>query len=507
MPVTEISQPVQHRWRSRVLTFLLWAAVAISLMLLAIAVWIRFRFGVVSLEAIVLNLPIAGGEGEGVGNDSLVGEALIYCIGLPILLTVGLALGIHFLRRRRSIAQQKPLTPLRRRTRVGWPVITLTVSLSVLLSTMGVPQYAMALLKNDSFAQYYVTPKVTSSPTKAKNLVTIYLESMENTFERSDIFGQNLLANLDTATKGWSEYDLEQFPTGGFTMAGIVGTQCGIPLKSRTLLPGGPEANALGESVARYLPGAVCLGDVLAENGYTNVDLGGADESFAGKGKYFLDHGYSSVKGLDYWKKAGIDESKVSSVWGMSDAELFSRAKTELAELRAAGTPFNLTMLTLDTHEPGQLYSTCSGTESNPMATSVKCSMKAVAGFLDYMKANGYMEDTVVIVMGDHLKPTGELNHFTQELSSVQDRTIVCRIWSPDPIQFTREGADQLSLLPTTLSLLGFGLTAGRAGLGVSFVGDSDISGSALELSDEAYEAAIQSPSTELYRAFWAGND
>jgi len=76
-------------------------------------------------------------------------------------------------------------------------------------------------------------------------------------------------------------------------------------------------------------------------------------------------------------------------------------------------------------------------------------------------------------------------------------------LWSPDGLSITRESVDQLSVLPTTLELLGFGLDGGRAGVGVSFVGDHDLTGTALALSDQEYRTLLKAPSTEIYQQFW----
>ena len=137
------------------------------------------------------------------------------------------------------------------------------------------------------------------------------------------------------------------------------------------------------------------------------------------------------------------------------------------------------------------------------MATAIRCSMRAVADFLDHLEDEGYLDDTVVVVMGDHLKATSEGGFFKEELERTRDRTIVFRVWSPDPVTFTRSTTDQFSVLPTTLELLGFGLPDGRAGLGVSFVGQHPLDGTALQLTALQYQGAVTAPSTELYRQFW----
>lgn len=470
---------------------------ALALVLLATAGWIHFRFGPVVFEQVVLHLPVAGTENA--GNGDLVTEAALVCVGLPLMLLLLVAGWLRLRRVRRPGATGRGRG--RRRPVVG-PAIAFGVSLSVLLTMIGFPQFAAAVLADRSLAPYYASPSVTGAPSKPKNLVTIYLESGENTFADEELFGRNLLADLDDATRGWAEFDgLQQYPGGGWTMAGLVGTQCGVPLKSRLLLAG-VNPNDFGERLESYLPGATCLGDVLAEEGYTNVFLGGAHTRFAGKDTFLADHGYQRELGLSDWEAAGEDRSNIS-VWGLSDRRLFRHAEEVVDDLRTAGDPFNLTILTLDTHEPAGVFSGCGTDDAAPMATAVTCSMRAVAGFIDHLADEGHLQDTVVMVMGDHLKVTSDGGDFKAELEATPDRTIIFRVWSPEPVRFTRDRADQFSVLATTLDLLGFGLDNGRAGLGVSLVGDHDLTDTAAGLPEPEYRAIVASPSTALYREFW----
>lgn len=471
-----------------------WGLVTIAVMLLALAGWIRYRFGAVSLEQIISNLPI--GPGKGIGNNGLAVEAVTFCIAAPAVLVGAVAIGERRIRRRISTVRGARFVP----------VTAFIVGLAVLLGVAGVPEYAIAQLSEQTLASYYVTPAVTSAPSKPKNLITIYLESTENTFGDSELMGQNLLVNLDDATKGWANYrGLEQYTGGGWTMAGLVSTQCGIPLKSQLTVEG-LDYNKMGEQVDHYLPGATCLGDVLTTQGYTNVFVGGADDDFAGKKTFLSDHGYSRVYGLADWKADGEDPDQISESWGLSDARMTAHALDVLKGLHASGRPFNLTMLTLDTHEPAGIFPGCSSDDQIAMATAIKCSTRAVERFLDAAKARGYLDDTVVMVMGDHLKGTGDHDSFRDALLSAPHRTIVFRVWSPDGVvQYARESADQLSVLPSTLELLGFGVDEGRAGVGVSFVRPHDLAGTALALPSEEYRTLLLAPSSELYRGFWAG--
>lgn len=463
-----------------------WSLTALALVALASAAWIRYRFGKIVFEQFILHIPL-GGEA---GNNSLFGEALTWCILLPLGL-VGLAL----------LVRQRQGWRLAGRRRVALPTLALTASLAVLLTVVGVPKYAAAQLDQRSFADYYVTPAAGRLPERPKNLITVYLESMENTFGDAGLFGRNLLSVLDEATDGWGRYEtLRQYPEGGWTMAGIVGTQCAIPLKSQLLVEG-INPNNFGEQMPHYLPGATCLGDVLAEAGYSNTYVGGANTRFAGKDTFLIDHGYTSIRGREEWEP---DEDPAEiSVWGISDHRMFAHAADTLDELRASDQPYHLALLSLDTHEPGGVYPSCATDDAVPMATAITCSTQALAGFLAHAESIGALEDTVIVVMGDHLKATAEGGYYKAELDGTADRSIVLRVWSPDGVAFTRQNADQFSMLATTLDLLGLEPPDGRAGLGVSFVGDHPVTGTALELAPGEYETVMTSPSSGLYRTFW----
>lgn len=474
----------------------IWVLSGLGLTLLATAGWIRYRFGSIVLEQFILHVPL---NSEGFGSTGLAAEAFAVCVALPLALLLVVAAGRRRWRQRRTAASGRaPFRP----ALIVLPAIGLVTAMGVLLTVVGVPQYAVAHLDGRTFEPYYVVPQAGPLPKQPLNLITIYLESAENTFADPGVFGRNLLAPLDKATAGWIRYDgLEQYPDGGWTMAGLVGSQCGIPLKSRLLVEG-INPNDFGEQVEHYLPGATCLGDVLGDAGYTNAYLGGAHSRFAGKDTYLADHGYDIIRGLGDWEAAGEDGGQIS-VWGLSDARLFSHARDTVKELRAAGAPFNLTILTLDTHEPAAIYPSCTTDDADPMATALSCSLTAVAGFLDELAADGQLQDTVVVVMGDHLKATAEGGSYKAELEAAGERTIVLRVWSPHPASFARPRADQFSMLATTLDLLGLQPPEGRAGLGVSLLDRYPVTGTALELSEDEYRTVVTAPSSELYRRFW----
>ena len=114
--------------------------------------------------------------------------------------------------------------------------------------------------------------------------------------------------------------------------------------------------------------------------------LGGADAGFAAKRNYLVTHGYDKVKGLADWQARG--EAEISPVWGLSDRRLMENAKQEVAWLHEQEAPFSLTLLTLDIHEPLNVFDSCPVTTQQPGESVQRCSADAVAG-LDVYKRQG----------------------------------------------------------------------------------------------------------------------
>ena len=93
-------------------------------------------------------------------------------------------------------------------------------------------------------------------------MILIYVESFENGYSNSNIFGEDLIKEL-TELKGISFKSFNQAPGTGWTIAGIVATQCAVPLKVVFMRDGNGQGD--GKS---FLSNAICLGDVLQAHGY-----------------------------------------------------------------------------------------------------------------------------------------------------------------------------------------------------------------------------------------------
>ncbi|MDN3905843.1 LTA synthase family protein [Arthrobacter sp. YD2] len=493
---------------------LVYLLIWLGLTLLIAAIGIRMFWGEITVGQMLLNLVSVETDG---GGGSIVWMGILGVGVLPVLITLAVAFWQRS-RRRKHRARGQHLSSPRSRwvmrsvstVLVGAVVIGGTTAFA---TTVGVGDYIKAANSPYDIGDYYAEPNVTSAENK-RNLVTIYLESGEATLADDQLFEKDAFAPLKEATpaeEGWQSVEnLQQYNGGGWTMAGLVSTQCGIPLKGSGL-GGGSATNELGEDVDTYLGGSTCLGDVLEDHGYTSVFLGGANSSFAAKDTFLGSHGYSEVKGLNEWRATGEPEENFRKDWGLSDERLLAHAKEQMDELHAeaerTGQPFNLSVLTLDTHEPVHIYDYCDVDTDSAVTSVFACSLTQVAGFVEYMEAQGYLEDTAVVIMGDHLKHMSAGDAFHEQLDHHPNRTIFNRVWVPGGSQPLRSDIDQLNMYPTLLEAAGLTLRDKSAGLGVSAFAPAVPESSAQALEPEAYSLLLDSLSPRFYAKAWAGED
>ncbi|MDM8568775.1 sulfatase-like hydrolase/transferase, partial [Thiotrichales bacterium HSG1] len=186
-----------------------------------------------------------------------------------------------------------------------------------------------------------ITPKRLSA-TAGKNLVFIYLESLESIYLEETIFPE-LTPNIKNfITTGLSFTNMYQTNGTGWTIAGIVSSQCGTPLLDNNSIANGNDILQ-----ADLLVNAICLGDVLNKAGYVQEYMGGASGKFAGKKSFFNNHKYDKISGLN-----DLVTDNNSYGWGIYDDALFQIAAKKYVQLADNNKPFNLTLLTLDTHHP-----------------------------------------------------------------------------------------------------------------------------------------------------------
>ena len=286
-----------------------------------------------------------------------------------------------------------------------------------------------------------------------RSLVLIFAESLEATYGRRDIFGDDFTPRLTAlASQGANFEDMREVNNTGSTITGMVGAMCALPLRSP--MPW-EHVNTLLPNVDVPLPGVACLGDLLAAHGYRTVFMGGAPLGFAGKGKFLAAHGFAELHGASDLLPR-LEDPDYRSGWGVHDDTLFEFAMHRLDALADGVSPFALVLLTLDTHHPSGLPSaSCPsrGQEASDMEFAIRCSDRLLSGFIENLLSRH--GDVVVALFSDHLAHRNEL--FSTLKNHGNSRRLRFSVWGPDvdPIRVERMGT-HYDVMPTIFDFLGF---------------------------------------------------
>lgn len=266
------------------------------------------------------------------------------------------------------------------------------------------------------FAAFYKEPSK-SIPNPKLNLVYIYGESLERTWFDNDAF-PDLAPELGALkNEGLDFSHTAQLPGTDYTIAGMVASQCGIPLFAPF------EGNA-SASVSSFFPQNICLGDILKNSGYANYFIQGANLRFAGKDVFLKSHGFDHLYGAEELKSRVADPTYRND-WGFYDDTVLDAAWQKFEALSRAGERFSLFTLTVDTHHPdGFISRTCKRKaykidgKANQSFSAVGCSQEHIAAFINKIKASPWFKNTVIVVSSDHLA----MNNTAWKYLNQQDR-------------------------------------------------------------------------------------
>ena len=153
-----------------------------------------------------------------------------------------------------------------------------------------------------------------------------------------------------------------------------------------------------------FMPGLTAIGDILQENGYSQNLLLGSDANFGGRKSFYTQHGNYNIYDYYYSKDNGQIPEDYHVFWGYEDKKLFEFAKEHLLEISSLEEPFNMTILTVDTHfEDGYLCEDCQDTYgSDQYANVMACSSKQVSEFVKWVQEQDFYENTTIVISGDH---------------------------------------------------------------------------------------------------------
>ena len=356
-------------------------------------------------------------------------------------------------------------------------VAILVVSINNIIQATDIKDYIANQLNDSTFiAEEYINPKETNIefPEQKRNLIYIYLESMESTYystEDGGLAGDDLIPEITQLAKENTSFSTPDRINGAYTLYGTTWTvgamtaqSAGVPLKL------GIDDNSLGE-YSVFLEGAYTIGEVLEDNGYHNFLLLGSDATFGGRRNLYTQHGNYEI--WDF--VSAMEEQRVTEKiwWGYTDKLLFEIAKEKITYLSEQEEPFNFTMLTADTHfTDGYLCEDCGEKWKGQYENVISCSSKHVGEFIKWIQEQDFYENTTIVISGDHL--TMQPNFFTQDDGDEYQKTVLSFIINPavEPNNATNRLYSTMDLYPTTLGALGVQIEGDRLALGTNLFSD-----------------------------------
>ena len=342
---------------------------------------------------------------------------------------------------------------------------------------LDVKEYLSSKGEDSTFIEEnYVDPSsvdITFPETK-RNLVMIYLESMEITYADKSVgggFDENDIPELTQLSLDNENFSGTDDTLNGavslsgttWTMGGLFASTSGLPLIM------GIDGNSM-DTQDSFFGDATVLGDILKENGYNQVFACGSDGTFGGRRLYFTSHGDYEIHDLNYRKNTGELPEDYYVWWGFEDQKLIQWAKDDLTQLASSDEPFNYTMLTVDTHfEDGYVCDLCEDEhEGNQYANVMSCSSRQVDELISWIQQQDWYENTTIVLTGDH--PTMD-SDFCDEVSDDYQRRVYTAYINAQPTENNSQSMRSYSTFdtfPTVVASLGASIEGNRLGLGTN---------------------------------------
>lgn len=454
--------------------------------IIAAVYWSNINFGKIDFDKIIFHLkaPL-----EGTNMEAFTQLFVWGIIGGLTVAAAGLLLALNNNNQGKIVVQvkkKKVTLPLNlwNKHYQGMATVLFLIAVVIGLTYLGVPVYAKAQLHASTiFEDYYVEPATAQIefPQEKRNLVYIFMESMEDTSMDVDNGGmawQNMIPELTELQRENTAFSASDTINGAitttgtdWTIAAMIAQTSGIPLKIPV------DGNSV-ESYDTLLTGAYSIGQILEQQGYEQVFLLGSDAEFGGREAYMTQHGDYSIEDYDYAVQQGWIDKDYYVWWGYEDQKLYENAKEELTRLSSEDAPFNLTMLTVDTHFPdGYMCEQC-GEEQGwyQYGNVMSCASRQVTEFVSWMQQQPFYENTTIVICGDH--PTMDGNYVSliigDQIDTYQRHVYTTIINSAQDYKLDYDRVyTTMDMYPTTLASLGVIIKGDRLALGTNLYSDT----------------------------------
>ncbi len=455
-------------------------------LLFFLTIWLLSKYDNIDLDQVLFQMksPASG------AHKNLLTSAFLRVVVFGIVAT-GLETLLYLLlsgRMKKRLAQSKryltycasKICGFFRKYIISLSAIILTVSLLFFMIKLEVIGYIGAITTHSDFIKdHYADPHTTqlTFPEEKRNLIYIFLESMESTYADPSAGGlvtEDFIPELSRLAKENTHFSNTDKLGGALSYAGTTWTAAAMVAQTSGLAVKVPlTADNYGGEDA-FIPGLVSIGEVLQKEGYVQTLLLGSDAAFAGRDSYFTEHGNYNIVDIVSLKAEGRLPEDYLEFWGYEDQKLFGFAKEELTKLAKQDQPFNFTMLTVDSHFPdGYVCPLCENKHEEQYANVLNCASRQVYEFVRWIQQQPFYENTTIVISGDHLTMDPK---FLKDIDENYQRTIYnCIINSPTKAKKTtyRRFAT-FDMFPTTLAAMGVEIKGERLGLGTNLFADKE---------------------------------
>lgn len=469
----EMKEKQPSKWKEILLKILYWVGEILTVFLAGLSVllalsvrWMFATWTNLSMDELVYHLtaPLDG------TNTDMIWDYVRVCAVPTVLVIFFLILILIAWRKKEKVHLFRGIINL-------VALVGIIVMLGYTWTELGVGDYLKDQNTESKFIEdEYVDPTDVEVvfPEQKRNLIYIFLESMETTYSDVDdggAFDENVIPELTEIAQTNEDFSgADPKLNGGYSLAGTTWTMgamfaqtSGLPLNISI------SANDM-DTQDSFFPGVTTLGDILSDAGYTQTLLIGSEAQFGGRKLYFQEHGNYEMEDYSYAIENGLIPSDYKVWWGYEDQKLFEFAKEKLLQLSQGDEPFNLTMLTVDTHfEDGYVCEQCPTEYDTQYSNVMACSSRQVGEFLKWIQQQDFYENTTIVISGDH--PTMDSDYCAEiDQEGNYDRRVFtayinAAAYAQDQQERTYSTFDNF---PTTLAALGVQIDGDRLGLGTN---------------------------------------
>ncbi len=289
-----------------------------------------------------------------------------------------------------------------------------------------------------------------------KNLVLVYLESIENSYLDETQF-PGLMPNTRALMKEAVVFEnIHQSTNAGFTIGGLFASQAGYDLTDLQFSMGFIN-NGINPAIGNRL---CSLPGVMKKAGYFLSFMKSATLNFAGARVIFTEFGYDELWAAEEQPQEIRGRYGFSGAWGgCRDSMLLRIGIEKFRELSKRNQPFLLTLLTVDSHGPdgvieprGSRY-THYGEEPSQLLTAIHRTDQALGKFVEQLKRHPAWKNTILFVVSDHLAMNNSTTIDILE-TNPRRRLLAFALNAGSPRRIAIEGKT-FDLAPTLLELAG----------------------------------------------------